>query len=33
MPPPTVDTGPATQVPRPYAWVVFTLTFGLLISD
>ncbi|MBP6683401.1 MAG: MFS transporter, partial [Halioglobus sp.] len=33
MPPPTVDTGPATQVPRSYAWIVFALTFGLLISD
>ncbi len=33
MPPPTVDTGPATHVPRSYAWVVFALTFGLLISD
>ncbi len=33
IPPPNVDTGPATQVPRSYAWIVFALTFGLLISD
>jgi len=29
----TFDTGSAVQVARSYAWVVFALTFGLLISD
>lgn len=27
------DDGAALRVPRPYAWLVFALTFGLLISD
>lgn len=30
---PIIDTGPAVNVTRSYAWVVFALTFGLLISD
>lgn len=31
--PPLHDTGPTIAVPQSYAWVVFALTFGLLISD
>ncbi|RJG04481.1 MFS transporter [Noviherbaspirillum sedimenti] len=28
-----VDTSAASRVSRPYAWLVFALTFGLLLSD
>ena len=31
--PPINETGPAVHVTRRYAWVMFALTFGLLISD
>jgi sugar phosphate permease len=30
---PTVDSGSARQPIRAYAWVVFALTVGLLLSD